>query len=69
MSSCVELNGNKTRLPAGDHRYDNYVKTGPGGCGQAAKANYQRWQAYQGPDADPQQEEQLSANSSRKKQM
>lgn len=60
--------GEQSRVTA-DHRYVNYVKTALGGCGQPAKANCQRWQAYQGPDADPQLAEQLSANPSRKKQM
>ncbi|KAI3354098.1 hypothetical protein L3Q82_018650 [Scortum barcoo] len=69
MQGCVELNGNKTRLPAADHSYDNYVKTGLEGRGRAAKANYQRWQAYLSPGAEPQQEEKLSANPSRKNQM
>lgn len=52
----------KLRRHAADQRYDNYVKTGPGGCGQVAKANCQGWHAYQGPDADPQQAEKLSVN-------
>lgn len=67
--SCFELNANTTGLPAAHHRYDNYVKTQQGGRGPDAKANCQRWRAYQGLVADPQQAGKLSANPSRKRQM